>query len=317
MAFRHQTVLQNETVDAVVPKDGGRYVDCTLGGAGHTRLLLERSAPAGRVLAIDHDQSAIDNAGQLLREEMHRLSLVRSNFREIRRICETCAFLPADGVVFDLGVSSPQFDVAERGFSYRLDAPLDMRMDDRTPMTAADLVNTAAEDELTDILFKYGEERFSRRIARAIVETRARQPIQTTRQLVDIVTAAIPAAARRTGPHPARRTFQALRIQVNDELGALTDGLQAAFSVLRVGGRMAVITFHSLEDRIVKHAFQGFAQGCICPPDFPVCQCHRVPQATLVTRKPIVPSEDEVAVNPRARSAKLRVIEKIAEDDQG
>ncbi|MFO2549722.1 16S rRNA (cytosine(1402)-N(4))-methyltransferase RsmH [Alicyclobacillus cycloheptanicus] len=310
LSFHHRTVLLHETVEAVRPRDGGKYVDCTLGGAGHTTLLLEQSAPTGRVLAMDQDETAILHAAEALSSHMHRLVLVRSNFREIRRICAEQGFEEVDGVVFDLGVSSPQFDEASRGFSYKHDAPLDMRMDRSAPRTAADLVNDLSEEELADILFRYGEERFSRRIVSAIARERQRGRIETTGQLAEIVVSAIPAAARRTGPHPARRTFQALRIAVNDELGALQTGLQEAFEVLAPGGRMAVITFHSLEDRIVKHTFQSFAEGCICPPDFPVCRCGRVPRGTVVTRKPIVPSAQEVQENPRSRSAKLRVVEK-------
>lgn len=314
MTFLHQTVLLHEAVQAVRPMDGGLYVDCTMGGAGHTRLLLEHSAPTGRVLGIDQDEFAIQNAQKELQVHQHRLSVVRSNFREVRRICEANDFLPVDGVVFDLGVSSPQFDEAKRGFSYRLDAPLDMRMDNQADVTAADIVNDRSEHELADILWRYGEERFSRRIARAILTARRVAPISSTQALAELVTSAIPAASRRTGPHPARRTFQALRIAVNDELSALEEGLEGAFQVLRSGGRMAVITFHSLEDRIVKHAFRAYATGCVCPPDFPVCQCHRVPRASVVTPRPIVPDERERSDNPRARSAKLRVLEKIRDN---
>lgn len=311
LAFDHQTVLLDATVAAVMPRDGGRYVDGTLGGGGHTALLLAKSHPGGRVLSIDQDPLAIEHASRLFYNAGDRLALVKSNFREIRRVCEERAFAPVDGIVFDLGVSSPQFDEAERGFSYRLDAPLDMRMDSNRSLTAATVVNESSEEHLARVLFEYGEERFSRRIANAIVKTRAMAPIRTTGELAKLVTEAIPAAARRTGPHPARRTFQALRIEVNDELGALREGLAGAFSILREGGRMAVISFHSLEDRIVKRTFQSYTDGCICPPDFPVCQCHRVPQAKILTRKPLVADEAEVTANPRARSAKLRVLEKL------
>lgn len=311
MAFHHQTVLLDATVAALLPRDGGRYIDGTLGGGGHAALLLAASGPTGRVLAIDQDPQALANAFHLQQDNAGRLILVKSNFREISRICKEQEFVPVDGVVFDLGVSSPQFDQADRGFSYRFDARLDMRMDPDHSLTAAVIVNEWPEEQLTRVLFQYGEERYSRSIAREIVKARVNKPIQTTGELVDIVTRAIPAAARRTGPHPARRTFQALRIEVNDELGALAEGLAGAFSSLRIGGRIAVITFHSLEDRIVKQAFQAYAQGCICPPDFPVCQCHRLPQAQIVTRKPRVADETEVAANPRARSAKLRVLQKL------
>jgi 16S rRNA (cytosine1402-N4)-methyltransferase len=240
------------------------------------------------------------------------VTLVRTNFRDVARVARVHGFAPVDGVVFDLGVSSPQLDEAERGFSYRHDAPLDMRMDPSADRTAADLVNELPEDALADILFRYGEERFSRRIARFIVERRRRHRIETTGELAELVKAAIPAPARRSGPHPARRTFQALRIAVNDELGALEEALAGAFEVLAPGGRMAVITFHSLEDRMVKQAFAAWAKGCICPPELPVCQCGRRPQGRLLQRKPITPGNEEIERNPRARSAKLRGIEKLA-----
>lgn len=310
-SFRHETVLLSEAVDSLNPRDGGHYVDCTLGGAGHTALLLDKSKPSGRLLAIDQDETAILHARARLQLEMDRVTLVRSNFRDIRRIVEDHAFGPIDGILFDLGVSSPQFDEGDRGFSYRLDAPLDMRMDNRIAVTAKDLVNESSEASLAQMFFDYGEERFSRRIARAIVERRTQAPIAHTVELAEIVKAAIPAAVRRSGPHPARRVFQALRIAVNDELGALKTALDGAFEVLAGHGRMAVITFHSLEDRIVKQAFQAWCQGCICPPDFPICQCGRHPRAKLVFRKPLVPSEAETANNPRARSAKLRVLERL------
>jgi 16S rRNA (cytosine1402-N4)-methyltransferase len=311
LEFLHETVLLEETVDAVRPQDGGRYIDCTLGGAGHSRRLLERSAPTGVVLAFDQDPKALANAQTILAEYRNRVQLVHANFRRVREVVERMGFHPVDGVIFDLGVSSPQFDEAERGFSYRFDAPLDMRMDTTSEgITAADLVNEADEEELARIFFEYGEEKFSRRIAKLIVRTRSHHKIESTQELAELIKEAIPAAARRTGPHPARRVFQALRIAVNDELGALEEALDGAFSILKPGGRLAVITFHSLEDRIVKHMFMDWAKGCICPPEFPVCQCHREPQGSLVTRKPILPTEAEVAANSRARSAKLRVIEK-------
>jgi len=310
-AFVHETVLLNETVAGVQPRDGGRYVDCTLGGAGHTRLLLETSAPSGQVLAFDQDTQALAHARHFLEPFAARVTLVHANFREVFAQATQHGFADADGILFDLGVSSVQFDVAERGFSYRQAAPLDMRMDVTRGETAADLVNTLDEAELATLFFKYGEEKFSRRIAKSIVTIRASQPVVDTVQLADIVKEAIPAATRRTGGHPARRVFQALRIAVNDELGALEEALAGAFQLLKPGGRMAVISFHSLEDRIVKHAFAAHCQGCVCPPDFPICRCGRTPQARLVNRKPIVPSAEASAANPRARSAKLRVIEKL------
>lgn len=309
--FSHTTVLLEEAVSSLLPKSGGRYIDATLGGAGHTARLLERSQPTGRVLAIDQDPAAHDNVRAVLASELDRVVLVRSNFRDLRRIAKAYAFEGCEGILFDLGVSSPQFDESERGFSYRLDAPLDMRMDPEHTTTAFALVNELSVAELARIFNAYGEERFARRIAGAIADRRQVNPIRMTGELAEIVKLAIPAATRRTGAHPARRVFQALRIAVNDELGALEEALDASLDILCTGGRVAVITFHSLEDRIVKHKFLDWAQGCICPPDFPICRCGHQPRGTLVTRKPILPTEAEIAENPRARSAKLRVIERV------
>lgn len=308
--FIHETVLLQETVAALEPQSGGRYIDCTLGGAGHSRLLLQQSEPLGMLLALDQDENAINNAKISLEPFLNRVQFVQTNFRSLEPTAKARDFFGANGVMFDLGVSSPQFDEPERGFSYRFDAPLDMRMDARREVTAESLVNELSEEELAHVFFHYGEEKFSRRIARRIVEARTRQRITSTEHLAELVKEAIPAAARRTGPHPARRVFQALRIAVNDELEALREGLEAALHVVSPKGRIAVITFHSLEDRIVKQVFQDWARGCICPPDFPVCQCHRVPRAQIITRKPTLPTEEEVARNPRARSAKLRVAQK-------
>ena len=309
-AYVHKTVLRNEAVSSLEPKSGGKYVDCTLGGAGHTALLLSLSEPSGSVLAIDQDLAAHENARDFLRGDMHRLTLVQSNFRYLRRIASDAGFAPCDGILFDLGVSSVQFDQGERGFSYRFDAPLDMRMDEGQTTSAKTLVNTLTDVELSRIFFDYGEEKFAKRIASAIVSRRMTKPFESTGELAEVVKDAIPAAARRTGPHPARRVFQALRIAVNDELGALTEALDASLDILRPGARVAIISFHSLEDRIVKKTFAKWAQGCICPPDFPVCRCGRVPEGKVLTRKPIVASQQEVEENPRARSAKLRVFEK-------
>lgn len=317
VAFDHETVLLAQTVDALLPCAGGKYIDCTLGGAGHTERLLQRSEPSGQVLALDQDEIAIEHAKLRLQSNVHRVRFVHANFRKIESVAKTEQFMSADGILFDLGVSSPQFDDAKRGFSYRQPAHLDMRMDRTSGQTAADIVNFASEETLIKIFFEYGEEKFARRIARAIVRARAHSPLLDTVAFAELVKEAIPAAARRSGPHPARRVFQALRIAVNDELGALSEALQGAFRTLRVGGRLAIITFHSLEDRMVKQAFRDFAQGCICPPSFPICQCHRVPRAKLITRHPVVPNEDEVAANTRARSAKLRVLEKLTQDEYG
>ncbi|MCL6515370.1 16S rRNA (cytosine(1402)-N(4))-methyltransferase RsmH [Alicyclobacillus sp.] len=311
LSFVHVSVLLEETVDLMAPRDGGRYVDCTLGGGGHAQRMLERSAPSGRLLGLDQDEAALGAAAARLASFGDRVVLMRENFRRVARCVAEAGFHPVDGIVFDLGVSSPQFDVGERGFSYRHDAPLDMRMDRRQVRTAADVVNEASEEELSRIFWEYGEEKFSRRIAREIVRRRAVEGITTTGQLADLIRDAIPAPARRTGPHPARRVFQALRIAVNDELGALEEGLEGAFSVLAPGGRLAVITFHSLEDRIVKRRFAAWCQGCVCPPDFPVCTCGRTAQARLVTKRAVTPSARETEANPRARSAKLRVLERL------
>lgn len=308
--YVHKTVLRNEAVSSLEPKNGGKYVDCTLGGAGHTALLLSLSEPTGSVLAIDQDLAAHENARVRFSGDLHRLTLVESNFRHLRRIASDAGFAPCDGILFDLGVSSVQFDEPERGFSYRFDAPLDMRMDARQATSAKTLVNTLTDAQLSRIFFEYGEEKFSRRIASAIVSRRVSKPFESTGELADVVKEAIPAPARRTGPHPARRVFQALRIAVNDELGALTEALDASLDILGPGARVAVISFHSLEDRIVKKTFAKWAEGCICPPDFPVCRCGRVPEGKVVTRKPIVANQQEVEENPRARSAKLRVFEK-------
>lgn len=315
--FSHTTVLLNETIALVAPHAGGLYIDCTLGGGGHSERLLEASAPDGRVLGVDQDPAALEHATQRLARFGARFTAVRGNFRRIGELAPAHGFAAVDGIIFDLGVSSPQLDEAERGFSYRHDAPLDMRMDPSITVTARDLIHQLDEEALADILYRYGEERFSRRIARAIVERRRQRLIETTGQLAELVKSAIPAPARRSGPHPARRTFQALRIAVNDELGALEEALLGAFRLLKSGGRMAVITFHSLEDRIVKSTFSDWAKGCICPPDFPECRCGRTPQARLLVKKPVTAGEAELATNPRARSAKLRAVEKLAPSSGG
>lgn len=315
-SFVHETVLLNETVESVNPKDGGLYIDCTLGGAGHTERLLSLSGPTGRVLGLDQDETALAHARNRLAAYADRITLVHTNFRHVDEAARRVGFSPADGIVFDLGVSSPQFDVADRGFSYRFDAPLDMRMDRSHGKTAAEVVNAFDEQELARVFFQYGEEKFSRAIARNIVKARAVKPIETTNELAELIKESIPAKARRTGPHPARRVFQALRILVNDELGALEDSLEKAFQVLRPGGRMAIITFHSLEDRIVKTRFAEWCKGCTCPPGFPVCVCGKEPRAKLVHRKPLTASDVEIERNPRARSAHLRAIEKISDSSQ-
>ncbi len=310
--FKHLPVLFAEVMQNLGLAPGGVYVDGTLGGGGHTEGILRRTAPDGVVIGVDRDADAIAAATARLAPFGERFRPVRANFAELASVLRELDIPAVNGVLLDIGVSSYQLDTPERGFSYMNDGPLDMRMDKRGGATAAELLSRLSGEELADIIYKYGEERFSRRIAQAIVAARQQQPITGTRQLADIVAAAIPAAARRKEKqHPAKRTFQALRIAVNDELGALEQGLAAGFAALSPGGRLAVITFHSLEDRIVKTYFAGLCQGCICPPEFPVCVCGRQPEGRLLQRKAIVASEAETAANPRARSAKLRVIEKL------
>ncbi|MDP9728384.1 16S rRNA (cytosine(1402)-N(4))-methyltransferase RsmH [Alicyclobacillus tolerans] len=309
--FVHETVLLEETVGALHPRAGGRYIDCTVGGGGHTERLLQLTQPDGQVLGLDQDESALNAAKIRLANDLHRLQLIHSNFRQLHTVAERLNFYPVDGILFDLGVSSPQFDDAERGFSYRNDAPLDMRMDRSQKETALQFLQRLDERQIAQILFEYGEERYARRIAKKMVEALVANQLQSTLQLAELVREAIPAAARRTGGHPAKRTFQAIRIALNDELQALQEGLEAAFQLLKVDGRLAVITFHSLEDRMVKQFFQKMSQGCICPPDFPICQCGRQAQAEVVTRKALVPSDEELLRNPRARSAKLRVLRRL------
>ncbi len=308
-SFHHLPVLLDEVLEGLRPFTGGRYVDCTVGGGGHSRAVLQASEPAGRLLGLDQDPAALEAAGKALAPFGSRVTLKKANFRRLLEAAREAGFDQADGVLFDIGVSSPQLDEGERGFSFHQDAPLDMRMDPEGPVTARDLVNGLEAAALTRLLRDYGEERWATRIADFIVRNR---PLDTTGQLVEVIKAAIPAAARRTGPHPARRTFQALRIAVNDELGALEEGLGQALDLVRPGGRVAVITFHSLEDRIVKQAMQEWARGCICPPDLPVCVCGRKPRARLVSRKPVTAGEEELSRNPRSRSAKLRLAEKLA-----
>lgn len=303
--------MPDEVLTALHPHAGGRYLDGTLGGAGHTRLLLDASAPDGQVLAIDADPLALERARTLLGEAIAegRLLLRHGNFAQMGNLATAADFAPVDGILLDLGLSSDQLADRERGFSFSHDAPLDMRFDSNQGVSAADLVNTLPEDELADVIWRYGEERRSRAIARRIGEARRRQPITRTGELARLVAGVV--HGRPGGIHPATRTFQALRIAVNDELANLEAALPAAIELLRPGGRLAVISFHSLEDRIIKQTFQREERGCICPPEIPQCVCGHTPRLRIVTRHPLTASEAEIAVNPRARSARLRVAEKV------
>lgn len=310
MDFEHVPVLLHESIDNLKIVPGGIYVDCTLGGAGHSRVIAGHIGPQGTLVAIDQDEAAILNAQAILHAIPGNIHIVHNNFTHLKNILADLQIEQADGVLFDLGVSSHQLDVAERGFSYMQDAPLDMRMNTGAELSAHRIVNTWSEEELNGIIFKYGEERWAKRIAQFIVRERAKGNIETTGQLVEIIKMAIPAAARREGPHPAKRTFQAIRIAVNDELGILEQVFRDAVDILRPGGRICVITFHSLEDRICKQTFQDMAKSCICPPAMPICVCKKKRELKVIG-KPIAPSEQEIAKNPRARSAKLRVAEKL------
>ena len=308
--FHHVSVLLDECIDALNIKPDGIYVDGTLGGAGHSSQIAKRLT-TGRLIGIDRDPVALKAAGERLAPFGDRVTLVHANFCEIARVLQELQIDGVDGILLDLGVSSPQLDDGSRGFSYMADAPLDMRMNCEDVMSAYDVVNTWSQEELKRILFDYGEERYAPRIAAAICSRRAEKPIETTLELVDIIRGAMPAAALREKQHPAKRSFQAIRIAVNDELGSVEKVMEDAIPCLREGGRLAIITFHSLEDRIVKNGMAAAAKGCTCPPSFPVCVCGKKPKVKLVSRKPIVSTEEELARNPRARSAKLRVCEKL------
>ena len=308
--FTHRPVLLDECIEALAIRPDGVYLDGTLGRAGHSREIVKRLT-TGRLICVDRDQAALDAAEARLAGWMDKVTLVHSNFDRVADILDELGLRGADGMLFDLGVSSPQLDDASRGFSYMADAPLDMRMDRSEGLTAADVVNTWPQEELRRILQQYGEERYAPSIAAAIVRRRQERPIATTLELVEVVKSGMPAKALKEKQHPAKRSFQAIRIAVNDELASVDRMLQGAVPRLNRGGRLAVITFHSLEDRIVKNALAQFARGCVCPPDFPVCVCGRTPDVKLTPKKPILPSEGEIEENPRARSAKLRVAEKL------
>jgi 16S rRNA (cytosine1402-N4)-methyltransferase len=305
--FKHISVMLEQTIEGLNIKPDGIYVDGTTGGAGHSYEIAKRLS-TGRLICIDQDPDAIKAAGERLKD-FSCVTLVKSNFSKIAEVLDELGIKEIDGLLLDLGVSSYQLDNIERGFSYHGDAPLDMRMSKEGP-TAADLVNTLSEKELADILFKYADEKYSFKIAAEIVRQRKINPITTTKQLADIISRCYPASKKRDG-HPARKSFQALRISVNDELQVITRALDSVFPYLKKGGRIAVITFHSIEDRLVKQSFAALTKGCECPPDFPVCVCGKTPKAKHITKKPIEASKEEVENNPRSRSAKLRIIEKI------
>ena len=311
LAYGHKPVLLDGCLTGLNIRPDGIYLDGTLGGAGHSSQIARRLTEGGRLIGVDRDRTALAAAKERLAPYADRVTLVHSNFAEIDAILDSLGIPAVDGMLFDLGVSSPQLDDASRGFSYMADAPLDMRMDKDDALTAGEVVNTWPQGELRRILYDYGEERYAPQIAAAICRAREKAPIETTLELVDIIRSAMPAQALREKQHPAKRSFQAIRIAVNDELGAVSRMMQAAVGRLNPGGRLAVITFHSLEDRIVKSEMQQAARGCTCPPEFPVCVCGKKPLVKLVTRKPIVSGPAELEENPRARSAKLRVAEKL------
>ena len=313
MEFHHISVLLNECIDNLNITPDGIYVDGTMGGGGHS-LEIAKRLTTGRLICIDQDPNAHEAAGKRLAEYKDRITFVRDNFGNIANILDSLGIEKIDGMLLDIGVSSHQLDEAERGFSYQQDAPLDMRMNPDRPFSAYDVVNGYDEDELDRVIFTYGEERWARRIAQFIVKEREAKPIETTGELVDIIKKAVPKGARKDGPHPAKRTFQAIRIEVNGELEVLQRAIDDVAARLAVGGRLCIITFHSLEDRIVKEAFRKQENPCICPPQFPVCVCGKKPLGRVITTKPILPSKEELEENPRSRSAKLRVLEGVSQD---
>ncbi|MBZ4666447.1 16S rRNA (cytosine(1402)-N(4))-methyltransferase RsmH [Mahella sp.] len=307
----HKPVLVNEVMQYMRCREGGIYIDGTIGGGGHALEICRRIGGHGLLIGIDKDDQALAHAAETLKEYSGCVRLIKGDFRYMKALVNDIGVNEVDGVLLDLGVSSHQLDDAERGFSYNAEAALDMRMDKQQLLTARDVVNTYDEKRLYEIIRDYGEERWAKRIASFIVKERQRYPIETTGQLVEVIKKAMPAAARREGPHPARRTFQAIRIEVNDELNSIKEGLIQALDCLKPGGRLCVISFHSLEDRLVKDTFRRWQNPCICPPDTPVCVCGNKPVAAIVTKKPVIATPDEVESNPRARSAKLRVCEKL------
>lgn len=310
MEFKHIPVMLNECLEYLDIKPDGVYVDGTLGGAGHSSQIAKR-LENGCLIGIDQDSNAIAAASERLEPFAKKVKIVKNNFKNINEVLSGLGIDEIDGALLDLGVSSHQLDEAERGFSYMADAPLDMRMDRQQGKSAYDIVNSYEESELANIIFRYGEERWAKRIAKFIAEKRAVKPIETTLELVDIINAAIPKAARQSGGHPAKRTFQAIRIEVNGELEILEGAVDDFVSHLKSGGRLAIITFHSLEDRIIKEKFQSLSKGCTCPKEFPVCVCGKTSKAKVLTGKPIVASEEELSINSRSKSAKLRVLQKL------
>lgn len=310
MEFKHVSVLLDECIEELNIKEDGVYVDCTLGGAGHSSHILKRLSSKGTLIGIDQDEDALRAAKERLKS-YNNVIYVHSNFYNIDNILENLNIPKVDGILMDLGVSSYQLDEAERGFSYMQDAPLDMRMDRSNNFSAYDVVNTYDEKEIDRVIREYGEEKFSKRIAKFIVQVRKKKPVETTLELTEIIKSAIPAKFRREGPHPAKRTFQAIRIEVNKELFILNKAIEDGIKHLNSEGRMCIITFHSLEDRIVKNKYKDLENPCKCPKDFPICVCGKKPEIKVITRKPIEPSKYEVEVNPRSRSAKLRVAEKL------
>ncbi len=309
--FSHKSVLLYECIDALNIRDGYTYVDCTAGGGGHSLEIAKAMGANSRLICFDRDKNAIAAATERLRDHLDRVTFVNDNFSSLGRVLTEMNITNLGGVLADLGCSSHQFDVPERGFSYMHDAPLDMRMDTDAPLSAFNVVNEYSESEIKRIIFEYGEERFAPRIASAIVKRRTVAPIRTTGELTDVIKSAIPAMARVDGPHPAKRTFQAIRIEVNGELDAIRPVIEAAARHMSPSGRIAIISFHSLEDRIVKQTYKSLSVGCTCPRDFPICVCGKKPLIKEISKKPILPSEDELLDNPRARSAKLRIGEKI------
>lgn len=310
MAFEHTTVLLHETVDGLNVRPDGIYVDATLGGGGHASEVCRRLSGTGRLIGIDQDADAIEAAGKRLEGFGEKVTIIRSNYRDMKPELHKLGIDGVNGITLDLGVSSYQLDTADRGFSYRMDAPLDMRMDQRQKMTARDIINGYSEAELFRVIRDYGEDRFAKNIAKHIVAEREKKPIETTGQLNEIIRHAIPMKIQKTGGHPSKRTFQAIRIELNHELEVLRDSLDEMIDMLHPGGRICVITFHSLEDRIVKSAFRRNENPCTCPSHFPVCVCGKVSKGKVITRKPILPSEEEMESNPRSKSAKLRIFER-------